>query len=41
LKERFPAGVPIERGEREKFQMRKDEILAYLNGEASFRKRIN
>ena len=41
LKERFPAGVPIERDEMEKFQMRRDEILACLNGEASFRKRIN
>ncbi len=41
LKESFPAGVPIERGEMEEFQVRRDEILACLDGEAPYRKSMD
>lgn len=34
LKERFPAGLPIKREEMEKFRKRRDEMLAWLQGDA-------
>jgi murein DD-endopeptidase MepM/ murein hydrolase activator NlpD len=34
LKESFPSGVPIGRGEKEAFQRRKDEVMAWLQRDA-------
>jgi len=34
LKERFPSGPPIGRGEMESFQQRRDGVMAWLQGEA-------
>ncbi len=39
LKESFPAGLPIKRDEMEKFQKRKDEMIAWLQGDNPFYKR--
>jgi murein DD-endopeptidase MepM/ murein hydrolase activator NlpD len=40
LKESFPSGFPIERGKMEAFQKRRDEMLAWLQGSMSDRKRL-
>ncbi len=40
LKESFPAGLPIKRGEMERFQKRKDEMITWLQGNSPFSKRI-
>jgi murein DD-endopeptidase MepM/ murein hydrolase activator NlpD len=40
LRETFPTGLPIERGEMGAFGQRTDEILAWLEGESSYTKRI-
>jgi murein DD-endopeptidase MepM/ murein hydrolase activator NlpD len=40
LKESFPTGVPVEKGEAEKFQRRKDEMLVWLQGDSPGGKRI-
>jgi murein DD-endopeptidase MepM/ murein hydrolase activator NlpD len=39
LKEAFPAGVPIGKGEIETFQKRRDERMAWLQGDAPFQQR--
>ena len=39
LKESFPAGLPIKREEMEKFQKRRDEMVAWLQGDTPFYKR--
>jgi murein DD-endopeptidase MepM/ murein hydrolase activator NlpD len=36
LKESFPSGLPIGKGERETFEKRRDEVMAWLEGEAPF-----
>jgi murein DD-endopeptidase MepM/ murein hydrolase activator NlpD len=33
LKETFPAGVPIGKGERDVFQKRRDEVVAWVQGD--------
>jgi hypothetical protein len=40
LKETFPAGLPIEKGEMETFWQRRDEMLRWLEGESSCAKKI-
>ncbi|MCJ7704319.1 MAG: M23 family metallopeptidase [Desulfobacterales bacterium] len=40
LKESFPSGFPIERGKMEAFQKRRDEMLTWLQGPMSDRKRL-
>ncbi len=40
LKESFQAGLPIKRGEMERFQKRKDEMITWLQGDFPFSKRI-
>jgi murein DD-endopeptidase MepM/ murein hydrolase activator NlpD len=35
LKETFPAGIPIRKEEIERFQKRRDEVVAWLQGDAS------
>jgi len=40
LKESFPSGFPIERGKMEAFQKRRDEMLTWLHGPMSDRKRL-
>ena len=40
LKESFPAGLPIKRDEMEKFQKRKDEMIAWLQGDNPSYKRM-
>jgi murein DD-endopeptidase MepM/ murein hydrolase activator NlpD len=40
LKETFPTGPPIEKGEMEKFQQRRDEMLLWLQGESPYSKKI-
>jgi murein DD-endopeptidase MepM/ murein hydrolase activator NlpD len=40
LKETFPTGTPIEKGEMEKFQQRRDEMLLWLQGESLYSKMI-
>lgn len=37
LKESFPSGVPIGKGEKEAFEKRRDGVMAWLEGEAPFR----
>ena len=41
LKETFPTGFPIEKGEMEKFQQRREEMLAWLQGESPYSKKID
>jgi hypothetical protein len=36
LKESFPSGLPIGKGERETFEKRRDGVMAWLEGEAPF-----
>jgi len=36
LKESFPSGLPIGRGEAEGFQKRRDEVMGWLQGEDPF-----
>ena len=40
LKETFPIGLPIEKGEMETFRQRRDGMLVWLDGESSYSKRI-
>ncbi|MEW6374689.1 MAG: peptidoglycan DD-metalloendopeptidase family protein [Thermodesulfobacteriota bacterium] len=40
LKESFPAGIPIGRGEMEPFQKRRDEVVGWLQGDTPYRKRM-
>ena len=40
LREAFPTGLPIEKGEMGAFGQRRDEILAWLEGESSYMKKI-
>jgi murein DD-endopeptidase MepM/ murein hydrolase activator NlpD len=40
LREAFPSGLPIEKGEMGAFGQRRDEILAWLEGESSYMKKI-
>jgi murein DD-endopeptidase MepM/ murein hydrolase activator NlpD len=40
LKESFPAGLPIRRGELEGFEKRRDEMIAGLEGDTPFYKRM-
>ncbi len=40
LREVFPAGLPIEKGERETFHRRRDEMLGWLQGDSSYGKRM-
>jgi murein DD-endopeptidase MepM/ murein hydrolase activator NlpD len=40
LREGFPTGNPIGKGEMETFQKRRDEMLTWLQGESPFQKRI-
>jgi murein DD-endopeptidase MepM/ murein hydrolase activator NlpD len=39
-KETFPTGKPIAKKDREVFQERRDEVMAWLNEEASFKRRL-
>jgi hypothetical protein len=39
LKETFPAGFPIGKGEMERFQKRRDGIITWLQGDSPFKKR--
>jgi hypothetical protein len=41
LKETFPPGFPIEKGEMEKFHQRRDEMLIWLQGESPYLKKID
>jgi hypothetical protein len=36
LKETFPTGLPIKKGEMESFQKRRDEMMAWLEGETPY-----
>jgi murein DD-endopeptidase MepM/ murein hydrolase activator NlpD len=36
LKESFPPGLPIGKGEKEAFEERRDGVIAWLEGEAAF-----
>jgi murein DD-endopeptidase MepM/ murein hydrolase activator NlpD len=40
LKESFPTGIPIEKGEMEEFQHRRDEMLLWLQGELPYSQKI-
>ncbi len=40
LKETFPIGIPIEKGEMETFRQRREGMLVWLDGESSYSKRI-
>jgi murein DD-endopeptidase MepM/ murein hydrolase activator NlpD len=40
LKESFPAGFPIEKGEMKAFQVRRDEMLTWLQGDSLYKKRM-
>lgn len=40
LRETFPTGLPIERGEMETFRQRRDEMLVWLEGESSYVKKM-
>ncbi len=40
LKESFPAGNPIEKGEMETYQRKRDEMLTWLQGDSRYQKRI-
>jgi murein DD-endopeptidase MepM/ murein hydrolase activator NlpD len=40
LKETFPIGLPIEKGEMETFRQRREGMLVWLDGESSYSKRI-
>jgi murein DD-endopeptidase MepM/ murein hydrolase activator NlpD len=40
LKETFPEGFPIGKGELERFQKRRDEIISYFHGETPLRLRL-
>ena len=40
LKESFPAGLPIRRGEMERFQKRRDEMVTWLQGDHPSYKRM-
>ncbi|MBM4323519.1 MAG: M23 family metallopeptidase [Deltaproteobacteria bacterium] len=40
LRESFPAGNPIEKGRMDAFEKRRDEMIAWLQGDASNRKRL-
>jgi len=40
LRETFPTGLPIERGEMEAFHRTRDEVAAWLQGDSPYRKRI-
>lgn len=39
LKESFPTGIPIRKGEMESFQERRDEIMAWLEGDMAYWKK--
>jgi murein DD-endopeptidase MepM/ murein hydrolase activator NlpD len=39
LKESFPTGIPIRKGEMECFQERRDEIVAWLEGDIVYWKK--
>jgi len=39
LKETFPTGLPIRRGEMESFQKRREEMVAWLEGDTSYGKK--
>jgi hypothetical protein len=41
LKETFPRGFPIEKGEMEKFHQRREEMLVWLQGETPYSKKID
>jgi murein DD-endopeptidase MepM/ murein hydrolase activator NlpD len=40
LKTTFPTGLPIEKGERETFQQRRDEMLEWLQGDSPYWRKI-
>jgi murein DD-endopeptidase MepM/ murein hydrolase activator NlpD len=40
LKATFPTGLPIEKGERETFQQRRDEMLEWLQGDSPYWRKI-
>jgi murein DD-endopeptidase MepM/ murein hydrolase activator NlpD len=40
LKVTFPTGLPIEKGEMEAFQKRKDEMMMWLQGDSPYQKRV-
>jgi len=40
LKESFPIGIPVAKGERENFQKRKNEMTLWLQGDFPDRKRM-
>jgi murein DD-endopeptidase MepM/ murein hydrolase activator NlpD len=39
LKESFPTGIPLRKGEMESFQERRDEIMAWLEGDMAYWKK--
>jgi murein DD-endopeptidase MepM/ murein hydrolase activator NlpD len=41
LKESFPSGLPIRKGEREAFEKRRDGVMAWLEGEAPFQQTLS
>jgi murein DD-endopeptidase MepM/ murein hydrolase activator NlpD len=41
LKESFPSGLPIGKGERGAFEKRRDGIMAWLEGEAPFQQMLS
>ena len=40
LKEAYPTGIPIEKGEMESFHQRRDQMLVWLQGESPFWKKM-
>jgi murein DD-endopeptidase MepM/ murein hydrolase activator NlpD len=40
LKESFPKGIPIKRGEMEEFQKRRDKMIAWLQGDNPYSERV-
>jgi murein DD-endopeptidase MepM/ murein hydrolase activator NlpD len=40
LRESFPTGLPIEKGEMEIYQKKRDEMLIWLEGESVYSKKI-
>ena len=41
LKESFPSGLPIGKGERDAFETRRDGVMAWLEGEAPFQQMLS
>jgi len=40
LRESFPAGLPIKKEEMERFEKRREEVIAWLQGDTPYSKRI-